>query len=35
MRDVQAGINEVVEQPALLALLPPVTGAHVVDLHFA
>jgi SAM-dependent methyltransferase len=32
LRDAQAGLNEVLEQPALLALLPNVTAAHVLDL---
>jgi trans-aconitate methyltransferase len=32
MRDAKSGINEVVEQPALLTLLPPLDDAVVVDL---
>jgi ubiquinone/menaquinone biosynthesis C-methylase UbiE len=32
MREAEAGINEAVEEPALRALLPDVTGTRVVDL---
>ena len=32
MRDAQSGINEAVEQPAMLARLPDLAGAVVVDL---
>jgi SAM-dependent methyltransferase len=32
MREAQAGINEAVEQPALRALLPPLSGRAVIDL---